>query len=78
MHGALLSGHRVASEIANSLMGPFWEKNPKIKNNNKCPRGCNYEFKIHESVFDHVADKHALDQSDLLEDCMESDDDMLI
>jgi hypothetical protein len=39
-------------------MGGFWEKDPKLENHGKCPRGCNYDLKIHESVFDHIEAEH--------------------
>lgn len=41
-------------------MGPFNESPPQTDSDSSCPRGCNYNFKIHESVFDHVADAHGV------------------
>ncbi|KAJ3051101.1 hypothetical protein HK097_007926 [Rhizophlyctis rosea] len=64
VHGALLSGFRVASSISDALLGPIQHIADKRKqtpsttksppNTTLCPRGCGHILSQTESIFDHL------------------------
>ena len=39
-------------------MGSFYDTSNNKTTDRGCPRGCDYNLGIHESVFDHIADAH--------------------